>query len=433
MTRLIWLILLGLSASAFGADVIQLPSLQVSPAIAKSGLCVTAQQAEWNQLAADPDVANLLRSIQLQSVNIVFRPVLTENPIVSKTEFVTVKTSLRETGAQQIYRINILHQHFDEKGAVAAGKCDSKFIVSETTLKNQLQKDFLHLLTTKSAPAPKTKTTLGMPPEMPFLMPPTLPKTSAVPPNEKDLVFGIEGTLIQEVPKASIEKYNKDSLITVGSHYYRVADHAVQAIRRLAAEPGVSVSFFSEFSLDETNKILSDISKQKPGGDLGSIAKKVLSREDLVPHQDDGKPEDSYVPKVGQKDLLKICPDLSKVILIDDNTKATIPTQEGNLFYPIHPSYEFESFSAASAELEKIHKADPKVYEAKKKFFPATEDEWKQHQNRMDAIYSVLEKSIEEVNTDSKKNFTQTVQSESKTPFDQLIKDGQTKLNSVLS
>jgi hypothetical protein len=250
------------------------------------------------------------------------------------------------------------------------------------------------------------------------------------PVTETNLVFGVEGTLIQVVPKEHLDQYDKSKLIQVGERYYRVADGAADAIRRLALRPGVKISFFSEFPKAETDQALKLISDQSPNGEsLSALAVKVLSREDMTPYKDEGA-EDPYVRKAPQKDLTKISKDISHTILIDDNSKATIPGQEANLFYYHHPLYQFETYAKAQTTLAELEKKDPKNLEERKLFFPSSEDEWKLHQERIPAIYDVLAKSVDQVASHPSVSLSSAVSEQSKIAMPTHIQDGLEEMES---
>jgi hypothetical protein len=236
-----------------------------------------------------------------------------------------------------------------------------------------------------------------------------LASTSALA-SEHDIVIDIDGSLIQKIPSNQARNYDTSTLIKVGYGTYKVADNAVEMLTRLSANPDNKIYFLSHASASETSQILAAISKMKPTNpDLTSLAAKVFSAESLSSFDAGGKPDDEYLPKTKQLDLKKVNSDLSHVVLVTDNSRATVPGQENNIYYYQHPYYEFKSFEDSKTEADSFKKANAKKFSEEEKFFPTSEKEWKRHQDRIAAIYGTLLSGIEKSDQDPQKSLSDAV------------------------
>jgi hypothetical protein len=134
-----------------------------------------------------------------------------------------------------------------------------------------------------------------------------------------DIVFDLDDTLIRWVRAFPDEHLPPNAIAPDGGalkHSYRVLDGATELLQSLANRPNVRISFFSLGPRLRNEAVLKKVILPD-GRSAWDIAHKVLSDHDATSH--------------GEKDLTKINPDLSRVLIVDDKFDSTIGGQRKNV------------------------------------------------------------------------------------------------------
>jgi hypothetical protein len=74
-----------------------------------------------------------------------------------------------------------------------------------------------------------------------------------------DVVFSLDGVLLNQVPHSFAKDAPPGKYIEVNKRTFRISDHAVRMINRLAMNPKIRISFFSGRTTEETKQILEAI------------------------------------------------------------------------------------------------------------------------------------------------------------------------------
>jgi hypothetical protein len=166
-----------------------------------------------------------------------------------------------------------------------------------------------------------------------------------------DIVFDLDDTLIRWVRAFPDEHLPSNAIAPDGGalkHSYRVLDGATELLQSLANRPNVRISFFSLGPLPRNEAVLKKIILPN-GKSAWDIAHKVLSDQDATSN--------------GEKDLTKINPDLSRVLIVDDKFNSTIVGQRKNVIR-ISPKvrYFYESVDQKWAEEDRSRGITPEQF-----------------------------------------------------------------------
>lgn len=245
------------------------------------------------------------------------------------------------------------------------------------------------------------------------------------------VVFGVDGTLIQGIPANKVGDYDSKKVLKFDSRFYRVADDAVSVLRRLAAEPGLDVSIFSEFSRSQTDAILSGLAAMNPSEPPPrSYLKMIKTAEDLAPIDAQSRVTDPYKPEGGRKNLKKFGSDLDQIVLVDNALNAVLPEQQGSFYYYSHPYFAFESFRQARASRDELKARYSSRFDQMKDFFPSSEEEWRNHSKRMAALFYVFRNAASAAERSSAP-FGDLVRFVAKTPVQDQISEGLEELSAT--
>ena len=234
-----------------------------------------------------------------------------------------------------------------------------------------------------------------------FLLASALAKlSSSEEPNEIDVVFDLEHSLIQRIPKANALKLPNTEVIQVGPSSFAVADGTAKAISRLLRDPRVKISVVggAKESESETRAVLKAIvlAKGDPQRTLDDVVQKV-------------------VPFTATDELMeKACTNPRRCVLVTDSATPPLKDASGNHGQVLSTGktlYEFASIDEARAEAERLKSQDSKKSEKAEDFFPADENEWSVHEKRMNGAYAILSSAI-----------AQSQQEIAPTPFPQALK-----------
>jgi hypothetical protein len=226
-----------------------------------------------------------------------------------------------------------------------------------------------------------------------------------------DVVFSLDGVLMNQVPSHVKKNDPKGTYIEFDQRTFRLSNHAVRMIKRLASDPKIRISFFSGRPKAFSDTFLDAVKLDSAGTSLKSIAHKILGKEDLTDQDPKIKePDLSEEPlsKKYKKDLSKISEDTKDVILIDADAGITDKSQKKNLLALDDNLYFFKKFEDVAPAAEKLKK-DDEARKAKLKakydssyllraldHLPKDEAAWSQNVNRIDRIYQVVRKTIDE-------------------------------------
>jgi hypothetical protein len=134
-----------------------------------------------------------------------------------------------------------------------------------------------------------------------------------------DITFDLDDTLIRWVRPFPDEPLPEGAIPADGNHLkysYRILDGAPELLQSLADRPNVRISFFSLGPAGRNEEILKKIILPD-GRSAWDIAHLVLSDEDATPD--------------GEKDLSKINPDTSRVLIVEDKSNSTIEAHRANI------------------------------------------------------------------------------------------------------
>ncbi len=197
----------------------------------------------------------------------------------------------------------------------------------------------------------------------------------------KNIVFNLDGTLIQGIPASRFSSYtNKDQMFTVSiagkPRYFYIIPFASQLVAALHSKQDISVHVVSKYSRQDTLAILSKIRIPKPLNDSfnkifeNGSSHVVLTQEDLVS---------------GKIDLSKVSTDLKNTILFTGYPDIVLPTYKSNEVAAGKTYYYFETFEQAAAELA----SNPKLTG----LIPSTKEEWSLDQGKLAYAWQILLKA----------------------------------------
>lgn len=129
-----------------------------------------------------------------------------------------------------------------------------------------------------------------------------------------DVVFDLDYTLIAQVK--SPEGIPESELLVFEHEFYRLQPGARELIAKLLDSSRVRLSFFSGGGKERNASVLKQV--EVGGQSLYDLAYKVLNREHLTDVSHLVAPNARFSERY-KKDLRLVNPDLSKVIMIDDN------------------------------------------------------------------------------------------------------------------
>jgi hypothetical protein len=153
-----------------------------------------------------------------------------------------------------------------------------------------------------------------------------------------DIVFDIDLTIVALVKDGPGGDLLADpalpdkGIVDIGYHNerYRVFEGVRELLEKLKKDPRVRVSFFSGGQEARNEALLKKI-KLQDGSSLWDLAQgRVLGRLSMTPT---GLPSPARIRERFKKDLTKINPDLSDVIIIDDIKEFVPSSQRPNLLW----------------------------------------------------------------------------------------------------
>jgi len=192
----------------------------------------------------------------------------------------------------------------------------------------------------------------------------------------RHVVFDIDWTITSEVKPDQ----KGPRVIAVEGKKYFVQDGIEDFIENLLRHENVKVSFFSGGSYSRNHMLLANI-KLSDGRSLESVAHKILNREDLTPVMNVATSEKFF--KRYKKDLTKVSPDLSELVMIDDTEHFVLnANQEEHVIY-LGKTYEhFDSFKEAAV--------------ASGDYVPKTESEWSFARKKMMILNGAFHEALKE-------------------------------------
>ncbi len=202
-----------------------------------------------------------------------------------------------------------------------------------------------------------------------------------------DIVFDLDWTLISKVEE---EYRGKKGVIVVGDELYRVHDWAREIVTALHNDPKYRVSFFSGGPELRNNGVLTQI-KLLDGSErsFSEIAYKKLHRSDITevepsPEIENPRPGDRW-----KKDLRKINSDTKRVILIDDDYRHALDSnQRQNILWTGKGLFHYEN----SGDLRQARLEKPS-----NQFVPSSIEEWSLQRNKLALVYGIIEESNSEL------------------------------------
>ncbi len=194
---------------------------------------------------------------------------------------------------------------------------------------------------------------------------------------EAHLVFDVSGTLVQQIPRKNASQFPDSEILKTSAGVFRIYPKAQAALRRLAARPGVKISFFSELPAQVTSEILQ-------GAGLSDLAHQTLSQN--------------------ARALSSVSKDSTDIVVIDDDTEKTSVAPAVNTVAAGKALFAFPTFEAAQAELARIKKEEPAKLAELQKRIPATRQEWEANRDRFARLYQVLSDSLAQWQSGGGKN-----------------------------
>lgn len=198
-----------------------------------------------------------------------------------------------------------------------------------------------------------------------------------------DIVFDLDWTLISKVE----ENYRgQKGVIVVGDELYRVHDWAREVVTAFHNNPRYRVSFFSGGPAIRNMDVLSQVKLiDGSGKSFSEIAYKKLHRHDITevepgPEIENPRPGDRW-----KKDLRKINPDTKRVILIDDDFRHALDSnQRKNILWTGKGLFHYESSTDLSAG---------RIEKPFNEFVPSSVQEWSLQRNKLALVYGIIEES----------------------------------------
>lgn len=184
-----------------------------------------------------------------------------------------------------------------------------------------------------------------------------------------DIVFDIDWTLFYPVDK------NGDAeTLQLPEGRFRMADGVIETVLKLHRQ-GHRISAFSGGTAKRNHALVDVITRRiHERGAPEFEFYKVLSFEDLSPRPNVA--EASRFADRWMKDLTKVNPDLSRVILVDDMVKFAPPGQERNMYW-LEVTYNFHA------------QFDP---EQKQSFDPPNEAAWRRERAKIGLFFENFQK-----------------------------------------
>lgn len=162
-----------------------------------------------------------------------------------------------------------------------------------------------------------------------------------------DVVFDLDWTLIAQV--SSPEGIPPEDLLRFEDEYYRLNPGAREILTDLLALENVRVSFFSGGGGERNLSVLSQVNLG--GVSARDVAYKIFSRSDLTDFSHQVSADARFSERY-KKDLRPINPDLSRVIMIEDNVNFALDSEQSRNFIWLGETFEnLEVYSKALAQL----------------------------------------------------------------------------------
>lgn len=172
-----------------------------------------------------------------------------------------------------------------------------------------------------------------------------------------DIVFDLDWTLIGEVK--STTDIAASEILVYEQERYRLLPGARELIRSLLAEGRVRISFFSGGQRERNEAVLKQV--MVDGQSLYDLAYKVLSRGDLTDLSAEVASDARFSERY-KKDLRLVNPDLTKVIMIDDNDLFAVDESQRRNFIWLGETFENLEHYSTQATLKMQAKYRPKNY-----------------------------------------------------------------------
>lgn len=197
---------------------------------------------------------------------------------------------------------------------------------------------------------------------------------------ERHVVFDIDWTITSELKSEKNFQKKSPRIIEVEGKKYFIQDGVEEFVENLLSHTNVKISFFSGGPSSRNRALLSSI-HLSDGRSLADIAYKILSRDDLYPVP--GVPETEKFYKRFKKDLSKVSPDLSQLVMIDDTDHFVLGKAQEEHVVWLGKTYEhFDSFQEASSEAGE--------------YVPKTESEWSFARKKMMILDGAFELALRE-------------------------------------
>jgi len=185
-----------------------------------------------------------------------------------------------------------------------------------------------------------------------------------------DVVFDVDWSLFYPL-KAAVNSQS----VQVGGEFYQPADQVIETLIQLHQD-GHRVSIFSGGKMERNGALVRYLLTQiRARGVRDFSFYKVLNFDDLSLRP--GASENARFRERYMKDLTKINPDLSRVLLVEDMKEFSAPGQEKNLYW-LGKTYSYSvDFAGASP-------TDP--------YAAPTLQEWRQERNKIADFYKFFQK-----------------------------------------
>lgn len=195
------------------------------------------------------------------------------------------------------------------------------------------------------------------------------------------IVFDLDWTLIYPTTPDKAELDPKD-IIRFENHIYRITPHAVEILTRLQQE-GYKISLFSGGSHERNEYVAQQLRAQAKKLGINLDFFKILSFNDLtLKTAPNGAPlrfSDKYA-----KDLSKINPDTSQVLLVDDISKFSIGEQRNSLLH-LFPTYNDSPLPPSQMARRQL-----KTSAAEAGYEAPNDIEWHKERNKLLWVYDLI-------------------------------------------
>ncbi len=191
-------------------------------------------------------------------------------------------------------------------------------------------------------------------------------------------MFDLQHSLLQAIPQWEAKKMPQAGTLNVNGKYYVLASGARDSVLRLLRDPRVKVFIESDVDPPQTQAILD--------------AMQISDFVKVIPHRNPGDPADPATL------IASACANPSDCVLVtDDKTPplADASGQSGHILRSGPTLYQFDSYKDSQAEQAREAKQDPKLYAKTAALYPADEQAWQLHDDRMEGVFSALDSVVQ--------------------------------------